>query len=123
MIEGKPVYVIENGCILLENFDREDVTQEELFSDLRAVGIEQLGQLRTVIVEPNGQLSVFSFKPEEVRKGLPILPNELARQTQHPTEPGDYACCTCGHVQPFGALIDQPPCQRCGQSVWVKAAH
>lgn len=122
VIEGKPVYVIENGCVLIENFDREDVTQEELFSDLRTVGIEQLGQLRTVILEPNGQLSVFQFKPEEVRKGLPILPKELRRHVKHITESDDYACCTCGNVQTFDEPVNQPPCQRCGQPVWVKAA-
>lgn len=123
VIEGKPVYVIENGCILIENFDREDVTREELFSDLRVTGVRQLGQLRTVILEPNGQLSAFQFEPKDVKPGLPILPKEFNRHTERITEPDDYACCTCGNVQTFDKPINQPACLRCGQPVWVKAVR
>jgi uncharacterized membrane protein YcaP (DUF421 family) len=82
IIEGKPVYIIENGCILTENFDREDLTLDELFSDLRSAGIEHLGQTRVAVLETNGQLSLFKFDPEDVVAGLPILPKELERQTE-----------------------------------------
>jgi uncharacterized membrane protein YcaP (DUF421 family) len=53
-IEGKAVYVVQNGCILSQNFDQEDLGQEELFSELRQVGVEQLGQVRIAILEPSG---------------------------------------------------------------------
>lgn len=120
-LEGKPVYIIENGCILTDNLDREDVGPEEMFSDLRAAGIEHLGQVRVAILEPNGQFSVFEFPPDEVLRGLPILPKELSRQAEHIQEPGDYACCTCGTVQPFERPANRPACPRCHQAVWVKA--
>ncbi|AQG77950.1 YetF domain-containing protein [Spirosoma montaniterrae] len=121
-LEGKPVYVIENGCILIDNFDREDLTLDELMSDLRVEGIEQLGEVRTAIREPNGQLSVFRFKAEETRKGLPILPKLFDKHTDHVQEPGSYACCTCGYVQTFDKPAQQPPCPTCSNPVWVEAA-
>lgn len=123
VLEGKPVYVIENGCILTENLDREDVGPDEMFSDLRAAGIEQLGQIRVAILEPNGQFSVFEFAPDEVLEGLSILPKELSQHTERIHGPGRYACRTCGNVQTFDAPANHPPCAKCGQPVWVKAAR
>ena len=122
-LEGKPVYVIENGCISIENFDREDLGLDEMFADLRVAGIEQLGQIRVAILEPNGQLSVFQFAPDDVRAGLPIMPKELNRHTEHIHDPGRYACCTCGNVQSFEDSANHPPCSRCNQPVWVKAVR
>ena len=122
-LEGKPVYIIENGCILTENLNHEDIGLNEMFSDLRAAGIEQLGQIRVAILEPNGQFSVFQFGPDQVRKGLPILPRELSCHTEHIHDIGDYACCTCGNVQTFDALANRPLCAKCGQPVWVRAVR
>lgn len=122
-LEGKPVYVIEGGCILIENLNREDVGIDEVFSDLRAAGVEQLGQIRVAIREPNGQLSVFQFAPADVRDGLPILPKEFSQHTEHVHDPGRYACCTCGHVLSFENPVNRPPCPRCNQPVWVKAVR
>lgn len=123
IIEGKPVYVIENGCILIKNFDREDLTLDQLFSDLRAAGIEHLGQVRVAILETNGQLSLFKFDPKDVVAGLPILPKELDRQSEDIQEPGRYACCHCGKVQAFEAPAHQPSCSSCNNSIWVKAIN
>ncbi len=123
VLEGKPVYVIEDGCILIENFNREDLGIDELFSTLRTEGVEQLGQVHIAIAEPNGQFSVFQFKPGEVLEGLSILPKELTRYTEHIHDSGRYACRTCGNVQTFDAPADRPPCEKCGQPVWLKAVR
>ena len=121
LLEGQPVYVIENGCILTQNFKQEDLGLEELFAALRVEGIEHLGQVRTAILEPNGQLSVFQFKEGDIRNGLPILPNELKKHSDAIPEPGEYACCTCGNVQSFATAAEQAVCRRCNQTTWVKA--
>lgn len=119
IIEGKPVYVIENGCIQIENFDREDLGIDELFSDLRTAGIEQLGQIRVAILEPSGQLSVFKFDPSEVREGLPILPKLYDDQLEQIQTPGRYACCNCGAVSTLDGPAYKPACPRCNESAWV----
>ncbi len=100
-LEGKPVYVIEEGCILTDNFNGEDVTFDDLLADLRVAGIEHLGQVRTAILEHNGQLSLYQFKPGEVRLGLPILPKVFSQHSERINEAGAYACCSCGQVMRF----------------------
>ncbi|GAB2539354.1 DUF421 domain-containing protein [Spirosoma aerophilum] len=121
VLEGQPVYVIENGCILVQNFDQEDLGLEELFSDLRVAGIEHLGQVRTAILEPNGQLSVFQFEEEDIRPGLPILPRELKEGTDMISAAGHYACCGCGKVESLQEGNSPAVCQQCSKTNWVKA--
>ena len=121
VLEGVPVYVIENGCILTQNFDKEDLGLDELFADLRVEGVEQLGQVRVAILEPNGQISVFLFDKEDSRPGLPILPKELDKRSAQISQPGEYACCACGNVQTMRTPADDVPCSRCAEDEWVEA--
>lgn len=121
ILEGVPVYVVENGCILTQNFNQEDLGLDELFADLRVEGIEQLGQVRLAILEPNGQLSVFKYKTEDAIPGLPILPKDLDKRTEIITDPDKYACCSCGNVQELEASAKQNHCQRCDKKTWVKS--
>ena len=121
VLEGVPVYVVENGCILTDNFDQEDLGLDELFADLRVEGIEQLGQVRVAILEPSGQVSVFLFNKENVRPGLPILPKELDKRSAQINKPGEYACCACGNVQVMIAPANDVPCNRCSKAEWVEA--
>ncbi|RRB02222.1 DUF421 domain-containing protein [Larkinella rosea] len=119
-LEGKPVYVIENGCILVQNFDDEDLGLDELFAELRMAGVEHLGQVRTAILEHNGEVSIFQYKDDEVKPGLPILPHKLDETFNTIAEAGRYACCRCGQVVKYG----KDPianCHRCEHQRWVKA--
>ncbi|GAB3928933.1 DUF421 domain-containing protein [Larkinella terrae] len=119
-LEGKPVYVIENGCILVQNFDDEDLGLDELFAELRLAGVEHLGQVRTAILEHNGEVSIFQYKADEVKPGLPILPHKLDNAINTIDEAGRYACCRCGQVVKYGK---EPiaSCHRCEHQRWVKA--
>ncbi|GAB3906138.1 DUF421 domain-containing protein [Larkinella knui] len=119
-LEGKPVYVIENGCILVQNFDEEDLGLDELFAELRLAGIENLGQVQTAILEHNGEVSIFKFKADDVKPGLPILPHQLKNPVDTLSEAGLYACCQCGQVVDFDKKIVSA-CQRCDHHQWVKA--
>ncbi|MCK8491186.1 DUF421 domain-containing protein [Spirosoma sp. RP8] len=123
IVEGQPVYVIENGCILINNFSQEDLSQDELFADLRVEGIEQLGQVRVAILEANGQLSLFKFKESDAQKGLSILPNDLMRRSETIRQSGEYACANCGHVQTFTGPVNQFVCPRCRHSEWTEAVQ
>ncbi|GAB3703617.1 DUF421 domain-containing protein [Spirosoma flavus] len=119
-LEGKPVYVIENGCILIKNFKDEDLTQDELFTALRLEGIRQLGEVEYAIREPTGEVSIFPFDGQGKRIGLPILPNDLKKAVTEISEPGVYGCCICGNLQTFG-VENQPICKNCEHDHWVKA--
>jgi len=120
-IEGRAVYVVEQGRILIRNFSNENLSQDELFSDLRVSGIEHLGQIRIAILEANGQLSLFKFEDDEAKPGLSVLPRELADKVETIEEAGTYACCTCGNVQPFSHPVPDPVCNNCQQKGWIKA--
>ncbi|GAB3260134.1 DUF421 domain-containing protein [Larkinella harenae] len=119
-LEGKPVYVIENGCILVQNFDDEDLGLDELFAELRLAGVEHLGQVRTAILEHNGEVSIFQYKGDAIRPGLPIFPHLLKDPVDFISEPGRYACCKCGQVVEYGKDPIET-CQRCEHHRWVKA--
>ena len=119
-IEGVPVYVIEDGCILTRNFKDEDLGKDELFSDLRRAGIEQLGQIRVAILEPSGVVSLFRQPAEAVRPGLPILPKALDNHTEHIVRAGTYACKHCGQTQPMQPDQDTT-CPNCSNKTWVEA--
>ena len=118
-LEGKPVYVVENGCILINNFKQEDLTQDELFMALRLAGVEQLGQVQYAIRESSGEISVFQFNSGLTQVGLPILPKLLAQATEVIKQPGTYACSTCGNVHTFLGN-EQLKCPVCKRQNWVK---
>lgn len=77
LLEGKPIYLIENGTFSIDNFKKEVLGADEFFSELRLKGISQLGQVSAAIEESNGEISVFYAADEDVKYGLPILPDML----------------------------------------------
>ena len=119
-LEGVPVYVIEDGRILTKNFKDEDIGKDELFVDLRQAGIEQLGQVRIAVLEPNGTLSLFRYDDANVKPGLPIMPRALANFTKHILVADTYACITCGYTQPMQPDQDTI-CPTCQAGAWVVA--
>jgi len=83
-LEGAPVLLIEDGQVQLENFNRQNLTQKELFGELRQLQVEHLGQVRRAYIEATGDVSIYFFEDEDVRPGLPIWPERL----QHPQRGG-----------------------------------
>ena len=98
-LEGTPVLLIENGRVNIKNLTSVNVTQKELFAELRMQQVEHLGQVRRAYMEATGNLSAYFFTADETAPGLPIWP-ELLASSQHRVETtGAHACCKCGEVQ------------------------
>ncbi|MCF0058820.1 DUF421 domain-containing protein [Dyadobacter sp. CY356] len=118
VLEGDPVYIIEDGIF---NLDAEDETyaKDEFFSEMRQQSIEHLGQVRTAILEPNGNVSFLFFEDEEVKPGLPVMPKLYKQKYKTITEPADYACSFCGNVEHVNK--GRKVCKRCEKDEWVKA--
>ncbi|QRR00708.1 DUF421 domain-containing protein [Dyadobacter sandarakinus] len=118
VLEGDPIYIIEEGMFILETGEKT-FAKDEFFSEMRQEGIEHLGQVRTAILETNGNVSFFYYEDEEVKPGLPVLPKLYNKRSAQVEEAGDYACTYCGHVQhvPHGAQS----CSRCRKEEWVKS--
>lgn len=58
---GKPVILIDNGRILLENLRRTRVTLDELTGHLRAKDVLDVRSVQFAILETDGSLSVFPY--------------------------------------------------------------
>lgn len=119
-MEGTPAAVLRDGCLLVEEFKREPIAVDELFSELRLRGVSHLGQVREAVIETNGEVSVFFLPDEEVRPGLPIIPRLCEHKLTVVTAEGEYACSNCGHTQ---TLLPAPEhrCPHCRKSEWLKA--
>lgn len=122
-LEGKPVLLIEDGQIQLRNFRSQNLTQKELFGELRQLQVEHLGQVRRAYIEATGNMSVYFFDDQEpVRPGLPIWPERVAETRRRAEEAGRHACACCGQVQelPRGGTARCPVCQ---EEDWVPACE
>ena len=75
---GKPVILIENGKILLENLRRTRVTLDELIGHLRQKDVLDVQAVQFAILETDGSLSVFPYPQER-----PATAKEAGIQVQN----------------------------------------
>lgn len=113
LLEGEPSYVVLEGRILLEELERSSISREELFGELRLQHVEHLGQVRVVLLETSGELSVLFYPEESVLPGLPIFPD----MAEEATEGCDSVCYHCGHLA--GSVVPAK-CPDCGGDRWCK---
>lgn len=119
LIEGKALYVIREGKFSIRDFKKEGVSQDEFFAELRMNNVEHLGQVKNAIIETSGEISIFYYPDEEVRPGLPLLPDAYNLQSELIVEPDNYACTFCGNVKQLEPGIST--CEICNRQIWVKA--
>lgn len=58
-MEGSPTLVVHRGQFLEANLRRENISKDELLSNLRSQGFFNLKDVRAAIIEPSGKLSVM----------------------------------------------------------------
>ena len=119
-IEGKPIKLLEEGTIVFENFKNESLAYDELFSELRLKNVDQLGQVKQAFLETSGELSVFFFSDEDVKFGLPILPDIYTQEEAKILKAGVYACCHCGQVKTI--TTSELICPICFKKSWIEAS-
>lgn len=118
ILEGEPMYIIEDGMFTLEEEGDSNFAEDEFFAEMRNQNIEHVGQVRTAVLESNGQVSFLYYSPEETKKGMPIYPKPYARRSSNISSDGDYACTHCGNIM---RLSGSTSCSRCGKNEWVVA--
>lgn len=118
-IEGKAAYILNEG-VILKSFGKQPLGRDEFFATLRQKQVFHLGQVETVIIESDSQLSVYFYPDDQVRYGLPILPGSLDNALKNIIDPGMYSCSFCGHTQ---SLKSQPnySCPICSNDKCVRA--
>lgn len=58
LIEPPPLPLIKDGTLLRRNMRRELITEEELMSQLREQGLDDMGKVKEAFMEPDGHISV-----------------------------------------------------------------
>jgi uncharacterized membrane protein YcaP (DUF421 family) len=97
-LEGKTECLVDEGKFSMQKFKRESLGQEEFFTELRLRNVDHLGQIKKAYLETTGDISVFFYADDEVKPGLPILPELFSKQFSFISDSGTYCCCKCGEV-------------------------
>ena len=122
LVEGRHACLIQQGRILIENFKQEEISKDEILSDLRLKGVSHLGQVEAAYIEPSGDMSVFFFAAEDIKYGLPIRPEKYALQQKQVNEAGYWSCAYCGHTEKF-KTADKQVCPECKKTKWVQSVN
>lgn len=120
-IEGQTQCLIDEGEFSLKTFKKESLAQDEFFQELRIKSVEHLGQIKNAYIETNGEISTFYYCEQEVKYGLPILPQLYNKKSATISETGLYACSFCGNVQQV--TTPGANCTKCNNKEWVKAIN
>ena len=118
LTQGDVGILLKDGRLLPEGMAWEHFSPEKIFASLRAQGVEHLGQLRRVYLEPSGDLSLIRYKSQ--RPGLLIIPELDSTHGRYEKAEDHYACSNCGNV--VGS--DHEPldyCDYCGEPRWTEA--
>lgn len=121
LIEGKAIYLIREGKFSIRDFKREAVSQDEFFSELRINSVEHLGQIKNALIETSGEISIFYYADEDVRHGLPLLPDIYKSRSELIVSKDIYACTFCGNTQELDPGVHE--CKTCSKKTWVKALN
>lgn len=122
LVEGKPVCLIRDGVFSIVNFKKEVLSEDEFFAELRMQGVSQLGQIEQAIVETSGNISLFFYENDQVKYGLPIMPESLNESTQIISSRNSYSCTFCG----FTSVLEPAQkhvCPSCKRVNWIKSSN
>ena len=64
ILDPEPLELVKNGRMIKKNMDREMITEDELMSQLRQQGAEDISEVKSCCLESNGKFSVIKFDPE-----------------------------------------------------------
>lgn len=118
-MEGRTHCIIEDGQFSIQSFEKEDLAQDEFFTELRLKSVEHIGQVRNAYIETNGAISIYFFADEDVKFGLPIRPQLFNLKSKNVPKSGIYACTFCANVQQLDPTAAN--CSVCNRDEWVEA--
>lgn len=118
MLTGRASVAIDDGRIDLASLRACALSREKLFSLLRGRGVQQLGELSRVYIEPSGALTlVWSDTP---RAGLAIVPASDRALLQAMRDSSHRVCTRCGQLEEASG---DAPCRACDAQQWSCAAN
>lgn len=63
-----PTVLAHNGKLLRDRMDRERVSAEELYGELRKAGLERIDQVRWAVLESDGSIAIIPLEQQEVHE-------------------------------------------------------
>lgn len=69
LVEPSPLPLIKGGKLLRRNMRRELITDEELMSQLREQGLDDIAKVREAYIESSGHISVVPYKQKHRKAG------------------------------------------------------
>lgn len=122
LLEGKAVYIVENGRLVLEKIKEGKMSHDEFFAEMRQQGVEHLGQVRIGLLETDGNFSLLLYPLDDTRYGLPLFPKQSVAVKE--VKAGwHYACMYCGNIDYIATPNEL--CKRCHNRSrrWAKAIN
>jgi uncharacterized membrane protein YcaP (DUF421 family) len=117
---GDLTLLARDGRMLLDRMREVVLAREKVYAVLRGQGVEHLGQLRRVYLEPSGELSIIKYR--RPRPGLLIVPEIDPSAGRYELAEDSYACSNCGNT----VVSDHEPldyCEYCGEPRWTGAVN
>lgn len=119
LLTGGASVALDDGRLDLDSLQSTALSREKLFSLLRGRGVQQLGQLSRIYIEPSGAITlVWSDTP---RAGLAIVPASDSELLEAMRDSDHRVCMRCGQLEE-GETADEAPCRACQSKEWASAS-
>ena len=73
ILDGKPVFIINNGKINFKEMIKNNYTLDDLLSQMREKSYRSIDEIEYAILENNGKLSIFPFNKRKSPFPMPII--------------------------------------------------
>ncbi|MGI4859821.1 MAG: YetF domain-containing protein, partial [Janthinobacterium lividum] len=110
--------LVIDGELVLEGMRRASMGRNTVFAILRGRGLQQLGQVSRLYMEPSGSFSLIKAAP--ARPGLAMIPRFDTELLTEARVEGHFACESCGHTV-ASAAPPEDQCDICHQNCWLPA--
>lgn len=113
--EGSLGILIKSGVIQIKELKKTGLTREQLFAQLRGMGVMHLGNVFRLYFEANGDFSLL--KEEKESSGLSVIPDWDQEFLNEQEMAGTQVCSRCGS----GGQGTHKECPNCGNDGWKEA--
>lgn len=116
--QGNISILVKNAVMDLTEMKKARLTRERLVAQLRFSGVKQLGQVKRLYMEANGDFTLI--EEEEPKPGLFIIPrtdDDLYAKFER--SDAMLSCENCGYTKEKPFEPDETKCDSCGHKVWT----
>lgn len=119
LLTGTERVALDDGRLRLDTLRATVLSREKLFSLLRGRGVQHLGQLSRIYIEPSGAVTlVWSDTP---RPGLAVIPQDDPSLHDAMRDEKHIVCTRCGQLEKQ-THDRQSPCCCCQATRWAPAS-